>query len=62
MAKAGEVRLHDAIKIAILSFVQLLVDDDGAIRLATLRLLHELADDCGLQSDSPANQLTRVWS
>jgi hypothetical protein len=59
MAKAGEVRLHDA-KIAIPSFVQLLVDDDGAIRLATLRLLHELADDCGLQSDSPANQLTRV--
>jgi hypothetical protein len=54
------VRLHDAIRIAIPSFVKLLTEDDKSIRLATLHVLHELADDGGLQSDSIARQLTEV--
>jgi hypothetical protein len=54
------VRLHDAIRIAIPSFAKLLTDDDGAIRSATPRVLHELADDGGLQSDAIERQLTQV--
>jgi hypothetical protein len=58
--RAREVRLHDAIRIAIPSFVKLLTDDDGAIRSTTLRVLHELADDSALQSDVIEMQLTQV--
>jgi hypothetical protein len=54
------VRLHDAIRIAIPSFVKLLTDDDGAIRSATLRVLLELADDGALQSDVIEMQLTQA--
>lgn len=54
------MRLHDAIRIAIPSFVKLLTDDDEPVRFATLRVLHELADDSGLQADAIARQLTEV--
>jgi hypothetical protein len=54
------VRLHNAIRIAIPSFVKLLADDDGAIRSATLRVLHELADHGELQSGAIERQLTQV--
>jgi hypothetical protein len=45
---AHKVRLHDAIRVAIPSFVKLLTDEDETIRSATLSVLHELADDGGL--------------
>jgi hypothetical protein len=54
------VRLHDAIRIAIPSFVKLLADDDEAIRLATLSVLLELGDDGGLQLGAISKQLMRM--
>jgi HEAT repeat protein len=57
---AREVRLRDAIGIAIPSFIKLLTDGDEPVRLAALRVLHGLADDSGLQSDSIVTLLTRM--
>jgi hypothetical protein len=51
------VRLYDAIRISIPSFAKLLIDDDGAVQLATLQVLRELADDGRLQSDTIAKRL-----
>jgi hypothetical protein len=55
-----EVRLHDAIRLTISSFVKLLTEDEESIRSATLHVLHELAGDGGLQSGTIAKPLTQV--
>jgi hypothetical protein len=54
------VRLRDAIRIAIPSFVKLLTDSDSSIRSAILRLLHELSGDGASPSDGIEKQLTQV--
>jgi hypothetical protein len=56
------VRLHEAIRVAIPSFVKLLTDDGEAVRSATLRVFQELAEESWLESDAIARELTQVFS